>query len=294
MTDPQSRTGTPEAPPPDSPAGARAEGPASPVGTSVPPAAGCARGSAAANLLCQLAPLGPPALRLAQRLPRLALHAALAFAVGSVLLIGTMRWVDPLASAFMIRHAIKSWSLGRQPPHYYNEWIAWEEIPRNVSLAVIAAEDQRFTLHHGFDPVEIRKAIRTWRTGGHLRGASTITQQTAKNLFLWPGRSWLRKGLEAWFTALIELLWPKQRILEVYLNIVQFSPSTYGIGAASARYFHRPATELTLQEAALLAGVLPSPGAYRLERPSGRLRRRAGWIVDQTRRLGGARYLERL
>ncbi|MGE5155042.1 MAG: monofunctional biosynthetic peptidoglycan transglycosylase [Bdellovibrio bacteriovorus] len=225
---------------------------------------------------------------------RFLVGALIALALGSVATVGVLRWVDPPASAFMLRHARVAAELGRPPPHYHHRWVPWEEIPVSVRLAAIAAEDQRFPLHHGFDPVEIRKAWSHYRTGGTLRGASTITQQTAKNLFLWPERSWLRKGLEAWFTAWIELLWPKERILEVYLNIVQFSPSTYGVGAASERYFGRPVSSLSLEEASLLAGVLPAPGAYRLDRPSPRLRRRADWIADQTRRLGGSRYLERL
>jgi monofunctional biosynthetic peptidoglycan transglycosylase len=194
----------------------------------------------------------------------------------------------------MLRHALVTAGLGRPPPHYHYQWVPLEEIPASVRIAAIAAEDQRFPVHHGFDPVEIRKAWAHYRRGGGLRGASTITQQTAKNLFLWPERSWLRKGLEAWFTAWIEFLWPKERILEVYLNIVQLSPSTYGVGAASERYFHHRVSELTLEQASLLAGVLPAPGAYRLDKPSARLLRRAAWIADQSRRLGGARYLERL
>lgn len=194
----------------------------------------------------------------------------------------------------MLRQARVSAALGRPPPHYQHRWIPWAEIPDSVRLAVIAAEDQRFPIHHGFDPVEIRKAWGHYRSGGRLRGASTISQQTAKNLFLWPERSWLRKGLEAWFTAWMELLWPKERILEVYLNIAQFSPSTYGVGAASDRYFRRPVSELEPQQASLLAGVLPAPGAYRLDRPSPRLRQRAEWIAEQMRRLGGSRYLGQL
>lgn len=225
---------------------------------------------------------------------RLVVGLLIALALTSVTAVGILRWVDPPASAFMLRHARVAAGLGRPPPHYHHHWVPWEEMPTSVRLAAIAAEDQRFPLHHGFDPVEIRRAWSHYRNGGTLRGASTITQQTAKNLFLWPERSWLRKGLEAWLTAWIELLWPKERILEVYLNIVQLSPSTYGVGAASERYFGRPVSELGLEEASLLAGVLPAPGAYRLDRPSPRLRRRADWIADQTRRLGGARYLERL
>lgn len=257
--------------------------------------------SAPARLLAGAAPLLrrvraqlPAAGRLARRLPGLLLRGAAGLAVGSVLLIGVLRWVDPPTSAFMVEHAVKGWWQGREPPHYYHRWVPWERIPAVMPLAVIAAEDQRFPDHHGFDPVELRKAIQGWRATGHLRGASTISQQTAKNLFLWPGRNWLRKVLEGWLTVLIELLWPKERILEVYLNVVQFSPSTYGVGAASERYFKRPPEALTLGEAALLAAVLPSPSTYRLERPSARLRHRAAWIVDQTQRLGGRRYLERL
>jgi monofunctional biosynthetic peptidoglycan transglycosylase len=248
-------------------------------------------GIAARDLLRQI---GPPARRLGRRLPPLILRTALVFALASTLLIGALRWVDPPTSAFMVEHAAKGWLQGRQPPYFHHTWVPWHRIPPAMPLAAIAAEDQRFPFHHGFDPVELRKAIQTWRTTGRLRGASTISQQTAKNLFLWPGRNWLRKSLEAWFTALIELLWPKERILEVYLNIVQFSASTYGVGAASERYFHRPAEELTLSEAALLAGVLPSPSIYRLDRPSSRLRRRAAWILDQTQRLGGSSYLRNL
>jgi monofunctional biosynthetic peptidoglycan transglycosylase len=212
----------------------------------------------------------------------------------SALVVLTLRWVDPPASSFMVRQALVGWRADRKPPYYHHQWVPWRELPPELPLALIAAEDQRFPVHHGFDPVEIKRAISTYRRGGVLRGASTITQQTAKNLFLWPQRSWLRKGLEAWFAALIELFWPKQRILEVYLNIVQFSPSTYGVRAASERYFRLPVRDLTLREASLLAGVLPAPGAYRLDRPSARLERRAAWIADQTQRIGGRRYLARL
>lgn len=239
--------------------------------------------------------LDPGALRqVARQLGRILGVLIVALALASVAVVGVLRWVDPPTSAFMLRQARVATGLGRQPPHYHHQWVPWEEIPATVRLAAIAAEDQRFPLHHGFDPVEIRNAWAKYRRGGSLRGASTITQQTAKNLFLWPERSWLRKGLEAWFTAWIEFLWSKERILEVYLNIVQLGPNTYGVGAASERYLKRSVSDLGLEEAALLAGVLPAPSSYRLDRPSRRLQRRAAWIADQSRRLGGARYLERL
>jgi monofunctional biosynthetic peptidoglycan transglycosylase len=167
-------------------------------------------------------------------------------------------------------------------------------MPAVVPLAVVAAEDQRFPRHHGFDSVEVRHALADWREGGPLRGASTITQQAAKNLFLWPERSWSRKIVEAWFAALMEALWPKRRILEIYLNVVQLGPATYGVGAASDRYFKRPVGELTLREATLMAGVLPAPSYYRLDRPSSRLEKRAAWIADRIQRLGGTRYLRNL
>ena len=178
------------------------------------------------------------------------------------------------------------------PPYYQYDWIAWERIPPTIRLAAIAGEDQRFPRHLGFDLIEIRQAWPIIARAGGLRGASTITQQAAKNLFLWPGSSWERKLFEAWFTLLMEILWSKERILEVYLNIAQFSPSTYGIEATSRRYFGHPASELSLEEAALLIGALPAPGNYQLDQPSERLQRRADWIIDQSRRLGGMRYLK--
>ncbi|MEA1050127.1 monofunctional biosynthetic peptidoglycan transglycosylase [Lamprobacter modestohalophilus] len=205
-----------------------------------------------------------------------------------------LRWVDPPTSAFMIRH----WLLAESPAHaekrLYHEWVAADQIPAEVKLAVIAAEDQRFPTHTGFDLVEMQNALERWRNGGSLRGASTLSQQTAKNLFLWPGSDWLRKGLEAPLTLMIEWLWPKERILEVYLNIAQFGPDTYGVGAASWRFFDRPVFILSTPEAALLAAVLPNPNIYRVDSPSPQVRRKAAWIERQMRNLGGPAYLDRL
>ncbi|MBV5308949.1 monofunctional biosynthetic peptidoglycan transglycosylase, partial [Chromatium okenii] len=161
-------------------------------------------------------------------------------------------------------------------------------------LAVIAAEDQRFPTHNGFDLIEIQNAMTAFQHGKRLRGASTISQQTAKNLFLWSGRDYLRKGLEAWLTVLIETLWSKQRILEIYLNIAQFSPDTYGVAATSWRYFNRPIFALETQQAALLAAVLPNPEHFKLQSPSAIVRQRASRIKRQMQQLGGARYLQQL
>ncbi len=163
-----------------------------------------------------------------------------------------------------------------------------------VQTAVIAAEDQRFADHYGFDLVEIGNAVSTRMKGRSNRGASTISQQTAKNLFLWGGQSWLRKGIEAWLTTWIEGLWPKKRILEVYLNIAEFGRGTFGVQAASRRYFKKSAAQVSLAESSLLAAVLPNPLIYRVDQPGPRVRKRQQWIQAQIQSIGGASYLKRL
>lgn len=222
------------------------------------------------------------------------LFAPLVLALLSIGLVLALRWIDPPSSSVMIQHQIAGWWHRQPAPLVHHEWVPWERIPPVVALAVIAAEDQRFPDHNGFDLIEMRKAWATHQAGGRLRGASTLSQQVAKNLFLWHGRSWLRKGLEAWFTGLIEYFWPKTRILEIYLNIAEFGPDTYGVGAASWRYFQRPVEALGPAEAAQLAAVLPNPQRYRVQDPSPEVKRRAAWIRTQMDRLGGVRYLERL
>jgi monofunctional biosynthetic peptidoglycan transglycosylase len=216
-----------------------------------------------------------------------------ALAVVSTLLILALRWVDPPTTSFMLQRWIGIWLTGRGAPHLRQEWVDWEDISPSVPLAVVAAEDQRFPSHNGFDLVEMERAWRRFRGGGRLRGASTISQQVAKNLFLWRQKSWVRKGLEAWLTLVIELGWPKRRILEVYLNIAQLGPKTYGVGAASRAFFGRPPSALREKDAALLAAVLPNPERFRLDAPSAHVRKRADWIRRQMRQLGTA-YLEGL
>jgi monofunctional biosynthetic peptidoglycan transglycosylase len=233
-----------------------------------------------------------------RRLPLSALRWGAAAVGGSLLLsvafVGMLRWVDPPTSAFMIGRWIDGRLHGAPAPRVYHEWIDWGDLPRHVPLAAVAAEDQRFPRHRGFDLVEMRKAWADYKEGKRLRGASTISQQTAKNLFLWSGRDPVRKGLEVWFTFLLETLWSKQRILEVYLNIAQFGGDTFGVGAASWRFFDRPVIALSAEQAALLAAVLPNPEIYRLEAPSAKVRERARWIRRQMHQLGGTRYLDRL
>lgn len=166
-----------------------------------------------------------------------------------------------------------------------------EQISPHIKIAVIASEDQRFPQHFGFDFNALADAYDEYRSGGKLRGASTISQQTAKNVFLWTGRSPIRKGLEAWFTLLIELLWPKQRILETYLNVAEFGYGIFGVEAAAQKYFRKSASALTRHEAALLAAVLPNPLRFRVENPSEYVLARRDWILYQMSRLGGSHYL---
>jgi monofunctional biosynthetic peptidoglycan transglycosylase len=217
-----------------------------------------------------------------------------AWLVSTVLAVLALRWVDPPTSAFMLQRWVVGHFQSGEPPYVYYEWVDWDGIPAPVALAAVAAEDQRFPDHAGFDLVEIERAWKRYQAGGQLRGASTISQQTVKNLFLWSGRDPLRKGLEAGLTLLIEALLPKQRILEIYLNIAQFSPDTFGVGAAAWRYFDRPVIALDARQAALLAAVLPAPEEYRIDAPSAKVRGRADWIRRQMRNLGGSSYLGRL
>ena len=172
------------------------------------------------------------------------------------------------------------------------DWEPGSRISNNLKLAVICAEDQNFLEHSGFDLGAIRKALKHNQRSKRKRGASTISQQTAKNVFLWPGRSWVRKGLEVWFTALIELCWSKKRIMTVYLNVVELGPGIYGAEAAARRYFRKPASKLTQAEAALLAAALPSPLRYSVKRPGPWMRQRQQWVMRQMRLFGGVSYLD--
>ncbi|HSY07843.1 MAG TPA: monofunctional biosynthetic peptidoglycan transglycosylase [Steroidobacteraceae bacterium] len=217
-----------------------------------------------------------------------ALVAALVLTALPVLLL---RVWHPYTSAFMLQVRLQSADARAPPPRIRYEWVDYAHIAPSAALAVMASEDQQFPFHHGFDVNSIRAAERNNEEGGRLRGASTISQQLAKNLFLWPGRSYLRKALEAWFTLLLETLLPKQRILETYLNIVQFGPGIFGVEAAAREFFHSSAEGLTPSEAALLAAVLPNPERLHVERPSRYVEERRDWILGQMHTLAGAGYL---
>ncbi|WP_198175181.1 monofunctional biosynthetic peptidoglycan transglycosylase [Spirosoma telluris] len=178
--------------------------------------------------------------------------------------------------------------------HVYKKWISYDDVSKEAALAVVSSEDQNFPTHWGFDFDEIKDAIKENQTGKRARGASTISQQVAKNVFLWNGHSYIRKGLEAYFTMLIELIWGKKRILEVYLNVAETGPMTFGVEAASQRYYGHSAATLSRSEAARIAAVLPNPRQFSIKNPSSYIQRRTTQISRQMRYLGGQKYIRNL
>lgn len=209
------------------------------------------------------------------------------FALTALVLL-LFAFVPPPTTAFML-----ATSLSRGEVVEY-DWTPGAEISPHLLVAVVAAEDQRFADHSGFDFEAIEKAAEHNRRGGNVRGASTISQQVAKNLFLWPGRSWVRKGLEAVLTVMIETMWTKRRILDVYVNIAEMGDGVFGAEAASRRFFRKGAASLDAKEAALLAAVLPNPAEYRADSPSAYVRRRQQWILRQMSALGGPAWLKKV
>ena len=188
--------------------------------------------------------------------------------IGGVLIVAVL---PPAPTILMLRQAVRGEGLDYQ-------WRGLNDISPNLVAAAIAAEDARFCSHHGFDMEAIRKALDHNAEGGRMRGGSTISQQTAKNVFLWPGRDWIRKGFEAGYTVLIETVWSKRRIMEVYLNVVEWAPGVYGAQAAAQHWFGKDAADLTPREAARLAAILPAPRRYKAASPGPYVRRRAARI----------------
>lgn len=229
-----------------------------------------------------------------RRLRRWVLLAIGAWLLLTVVPVLLLRWLPPLSSAFMLEARIGAVRAGESGYRTDYHWVSLERISPHAAIAVIASEDQTFPFNYGFDLPSIRSAVRAAQRGRRLRGASTIAQQVARNLFLWPGRSFVRKGIEAWFTVLLEALWPKERILEVYLNIAQFGRGTYGVEAAARRFYHEPAARVSAGQAALLAAVLPDPVHWHVERPSRFVAWKQQWILSQMRNLGGAAYLRQV
>lgn len=224
-------------------------------------------------------------------LRRLLLWLPLVFVLGTVLQVAVLRFVDPPITAFMIGRIIEAWGEGDRGFAIAYDWRDAGQISKQLPLALVAAEDQNFPAHNGFDFKAIEKARANNAKGRKVRGASTISQQLAKNLFLWRGRSWVRKGLEVWYTMLIEAMWPKARILEVYANVIEYGDGVYGAQAASRRFFGKDASRLNAAEASRLAAVLPAPRKYSVAKPGPYVQRRSRSIQRQMRALGGPEYL---
>jgi monofunctional glycosyltransferase len=211
--------------------------------------------------------------------------------VASVAVVALLRWVNPPYSAFMAQTQVSAWAKHDRTYVFRHRWVDLNQISPNLPLAVVASEDQKFPEHWGFDVEAIEKAYEMNQHSHRVHGASTISQQVAKNLFLWSGRSYFRKGLEAYFTLLIEACWPKRRILEIYLNIAEFGYGVYGAEAAAQRFFHVPAAKLSRSDSAVLAAVLPNPERLIAAAPSAYVQQRRDWILGQMQALGGPEML---
>ena len=204
------------------------------------------------------------------------------FVGSSVLAVAIYRFAPVEVTPLMLMravHPVGSDSQKEMQRHWKHDWVPLDRMSKWMPSAVVASEDNRFYTHHGFDTAEIKKAMEESKNGGRQRGASTISQQTAKNVFLWPGHSWIRKGLEAYFTVLIELMWPKERIIEVYLNSIEMGAGIYGAQAAAEYYFGRPAENLSKRQCALIAVCLPNPIKRNPAHPTFYLNRRASKIM---------------
>ena len=210
----------------------------------------------------------------------------LAFLIVTVVPVVVLRFIRPLVTTLMVERRVASWfGTAKYSANYH--WVSFDNIAPAMSAAVIASEDQNFAQHYGFDWKAIQKAMDHNERSERTKGASTLTQQTAKNLFLWSRRSWVRKGFEAYFTLLLETCWSKRRILETYLNIVEFGDGIFGVEAAAQHYFGKPAARLNSSEAALLAAILPNPRRYSVKSPGPYVRDRQQWILQQMEQLGG-------
>ncbi|TGE04574.1 monofunctional biosynthetic peptidoglycan transglycosylase [Hymenobacter fodinae] len=236
-----------------------------------------------------------------RRAGRIGLQVAAVLFLTSIAWVLVYRWVSPPATWLMLDRRAHApvgkgyYGIREEDRRINYRFRTMEEVSGNVPLALVAAEDQRFLIHHGFDGDALLKAAKSNMSGGkQLRGGSTISQQVAKNVFLWQGRSYVRKAAEAYFTVLIELLWNKRRIMEMYLNVAEMGDCTFGVEAASQLYFHKSAAKLNPQEAALLAGVLPNPLRFRASNPGPQARAKQQRVLRNMRRLGGQAYVREL
>jgi len=212
----------------------------------------------------------------------------------TVLVLLLLKWVNPPITSFIEQKSQKSSLIFFDKFNYKQKWVSLNKISKQLVLAVITSEDQKFLVHSGFDYEQIDKALNEMESGKRLRGASTITQQTAKNLFLYPARNIFRKALEAYYTFLIEKFWSKRRIIEIYLNTAEWGKNIYGVQAASNKYFRKPAEDLNIQEASELAAVLPSPIKHSPIKNDSFLERRSKRIIVEMQMLGGVKYIKKL
>ena len=215
-----------------------------------------------------------------QKLVKWVFKVAIGFFILSVFSAIVFRWVPVPFTPLMLIRNVEQWSKGEKAP-FEHDWVSMDKISQNLAKAVIVSEDQKFMEHFGFDVEAIEKAYEKNKKGKKIKGASTITQQTAKNVFLWPSRTYVRKGFEVYFTFLIEVFWSKNRILEVYLNSIEMGKGIYGAEAAAQHWFRKPAAKLSSYEAASIAAILPNPRRYRASGSSGYIERRKNWILRQ-------------
>lgn len=229
-----------------------------------------------------------------RRIIKILIAVISAFIYVSIIAVLVFKWVSPPTSSFMIQRQISAWWNNEDYFEITYRWADWEKISPYLKVATITSEDQRFAEHWGLDIQAIQKAVDEYQDGRRLRGASTITQQVAKNLFLWSDQSYIRKGIEAYFSLLIELFWSKKRILEVYLNIAEFGNGVYGVKAASETYFNTGPENLNMIQSALMITALPNPRRYNLADPSPYMIDRRNWILQYMFYLGNTDYLEKL
>ena len=213
------------------------------------------------------------------------------FFVVSVVVVVVFKWAPVPITPLMVIRNVEQTDTNKKG--WKHDWVPMEEMSTNLQLAVICSEDQNFLKHHGFDIKAIEKAYENNKKGKKIKGASTISQQTAKNVFLWPSRSWLRKGLETYFAFLIELIWSKERIMEVYLNSIEMGPGIYGAEAASQYWFKKSALKLSKYEAAAIASILPNPLRYKANPATSYIEGRKSWVVKQMHYFGPLNYPKR-
>lgn len=221
------------------------------------------------------------------------IRIAVIFVSSSIFWVVLFKWINPPITYLMLKRKTVALIEGKEITKIKYTWVDIEQMSDYLPLAMICAEDQRFFEHNGFDWEGIKKAYENNKKGKKLKGGSTISQQTAKNVFCWDGRSYIRKAIEAYFTLLIEIFWSKKRILEVYLNVCETGVLTFGAEEGAKRYFFKSANRLTSSEAALLAITLPNPKKYDPKKPTSFLLKRKNWVLKQMSNLGGKSYIDK-